>query len=46
MSCFQGKQNQSLLLEPILNDTKQFHQGQNSSQSAERSADVKEMLIS
>ena len=26
ISYFQGKENQSLLLEPILNDTKQVHQ--------------------
>ena len=28
ISYFQGKENQSLLLEPILNDTKQVHQRQ------------------
>ena len=29
IGCFQGKQNQSLQLGPILNDTKQFHLNKN-----------------
>ena len=47
---FRENKNQSLLFEPILNNTKQFHEGQKffavDTQSAERSTDLKEMVLS
>ena len=50
IGCFQGKQNQSLQLGPILNDTKQFHLEQKyfavDTQSARRSAELKDMVLS